>query len=241
MAEMLCVEKLRRGYGARRVLENLSFSVAQGEILALLGLSGCGKTTTLNLIAGLDTPADGQISVAQRLVFGAGVNVAPHLRNVGMVFQDQLLWPHMSVFEHLDFALAARGLRRAARRVRIAAQLETVHLAGCAGDKPAQLSGGERQRLAIARALIAQPALLLLDEPCANLDAPLKMETLALLRQLQAQTGFAAVYVTHDAREAFELVARVAVLEGGRLVQLGSVQEVCARPATPAVARLIMR
>ena len=239
MAERLRVTGLLKSYGSRAILRALSFVVEEGEVLALLGPSGCGKTTTLSLIAGLERPDGGEIAIAGTAVCGAKTWVPPHRREAGMVFQDQALWPHLGVAEHLAFVLQARGVARAERPARIAAQLEAVQLVGRDAAKPSELSGGERQRLAIARALVGQPQLLLLDEPCANLDAPLKAEFFALLARLRAAQRFAAVYVTHDAAEAFEVADRAAVLDGGRLIQCGTPRELCERPATIAAARII--
>jgi len=239
LAERLVIEGLRKTYGARAVLDGLSLRVVEGEILALLGASGCGKTTTLNLIAGLDRAEAGRIELNGQCVVDEKIFVPPHARGIGMVFQGQMLWPHMRVAEHLDFVLNAKGVAATERPARIAAQLEAVRLVGRDRALPSQLSGGEAQRLAIARALVARPALLLFDEPCANLDAPLKAELLDLLSRLRDEVKFSALYVTHDAAEAFEWATRVAVLDEGRLVQEGTAHELCTAPASPVVARLV--
>ncbi|MCZ7646718.1 MAG: ABC transporter ATP-binding protein [Planctomycetota bacterium] len=241
MAERLRVAGLERRYGSREILRGVGFEVADGEVLALLGPSGSGKTTILNAVAGLDRPDAGEIALDGTTVCGPRVWLPPERRGIGFVFQGQMLWPHMTVAQHLGFVLRAQGVTSGERSERLAAQLLDVQLAGRDGAYPAQLSGGERQRLAIARALAARPKLLLLDEPCANLDAPLKLELLALLSRLRARQGFAALYVTHDAAEAFELATRIAILDGGRLIQHGTPRDLLERPASAAVARLLGR
>jgi iron(III) transport system ATP-binding protein len=239
LVEGLQVAAVRKGYGPHRVLEDLSFTVPPGESLVLLGASGSGKTTVLNLIAGLDRPEAGEIRWGGRLLCGRGNWVPPHRRGIGMVFQDQLLWPHLTVAEHLHFVLRARGLPRAERPQRTREALEAVQLTGRDSARPGALSGGERQRLSLARALAAAPNLLLLDEPTANLDGPLKNEVLALLLRLRREKGFAAVHVTHDSAEALLSATQLAVLDAGRVAQAGTPREVLARPASPAVARAL--
>ncbi|MBE7462713.1 MAG: ABC transporter ATP-binding protein [Planctomycetes bacterium] len=239
MAERLRVEGLVKRHGRRTVLEGLSFSVAEGEVLALLGASGSGKTTALHAVAGLDRPDAGTIALDGTTVFGPRAWTPPEKRGVGVVFQGQMLWPHLSVTEHLRFVLNAQGVSRGEQALRISAQLEAVQLTGRDRSIPAQLSGGERQRLALARALVGRPRLLLFDEPCANLDATLKSELLALLAKLRLEQRLTAVYVTHDAREALELSDRIAVLDGGKILQSGTPSELLRAPAGPAVARLL--
>lgn len=239
MAERLAVTDLRKRYGTREVLRGVSFEVAPGEVLALLGPSGCGKTTTLNLVAGLDRPDAGTIALGNATVCGPGDWVPAHRRDLGMVFQGQMLWPHMTVREHLAFVLKARGAADNEHDSRIAEQLKAVRLTGRDESYPSQLSGGEAQRLSIARALVARPGLLLFDEPCANLDAPLRAEFLALLARLRAERRFSALYVTHDAAEAFELATRVAVFDEGVLAQTATPEMLCTQPASPAVARIV--
>jgi iron(III) transport system ATP-binding protein len=239
LAERLLLSDLAKSLGGREVLRGLDLAVEPGETVALLGASGSGKTTLLNIIAGLDRATRGTIRLGDRVLTGAGVWVPPHRRGLGMVFQDQQLWPHMRAARHLDFVLGARKAPAAERAERIAAALRAVRLVGRDDALPGELSGGERQRLALARALCTRPGLLLLDEPCANLDAPLKMEILALLAELRATWNFTALYVTHDAAEAFRIAGRVAVLFDGRIVQTASPEEISRAPAAPEVARLI--
>jgi len=221
------------------VLEELSFSVSPGESLVLLGASGAGKTTVLNLIAGLDRPDAGVIRWGDRLLCGQGHWVPPHRRGIGMVFQDQLLWPHLTVAQHMDFVLQARGIPRAERPRRTHEALEAAQLTGRDSARPGMLSGGERQRLSLARALATATNLLLLDEPTANLDAPLKSEILTLLLRLRRTMGFAAIHVTHDSTEALLSATRLAVLDAGHAVQTGTAHELLTQPASPAVARVL--
>lgn len=239
MAEGLELIDVRKAYRDRAVLKSLSFTVSTGEVFALLGPSGSGKSTALNLIAGLELADGGRICISGQDLSKGSNQVAPHRRDIGMVFQDQMLWPHLTVRQHLEFVLRARGIARDDWTGRCGAQLEAVCLTGKDDAWPRTLSGGERQRLSIARALVARPAVLLLDEPCSNLDTPIREEILKLLRRLCKSGSCATVYVTHDAREAFELADRVGVLEDGELCQLGTPAEVARCPATPLVARLL--
>jgi ABC-type Fe3+/spermidine/putrescine transport system ATPase subunit len=239
LPERLKIESLCKSHGGRKILDNFSLSLAGDDVLAVLGYSGSGKTTLLNIIAGLETADAGSIQLSGDTIESPARRLPSHLRQLGMVFQDQMLWPHMTVVEHLDFVLRARKIEKSQRPGRIAEMLETMRLTGREKALPAQLSGGERQRVGIARALIAKPSLLLLDEPCANLDAPLKSELIALLKTLQRQYQFAALYVTHDIREAAALTSRIAVLDQGRLIQEGALEELTSKPQAPVVTRLI--
>jgi iron(III) transport system ATP-binding protein len=239
LAEGLQVAALRKAHGPHRVLEDISFAVSPGESLVLLGASGAGKTTVLNLIAGLDRPDAGEIRLGGRLLCGQGNWVPPQRRGIGMVFQDQLLWPHLTVAEHVDFVLRARGVPRAERPLRVRETLDAAQLSDRDSARPGTLSGGERQRLGLARALAAAPSLLLLDEPTANLDAPLKSEILTLLLRLRRKNGFAAVHVTHDSAEALLSATQLAILDAGRVAQVGTLRELLAQPAGPAVARAL--
>lgn len=223
-----------RGVTVRRreaeVLADVSLEVAAGEVLSVLGHSGSGKTTLLRVIAGLTRPDRGSVRVGDRIVsLDGAIAVPPEDRGVAVVFQDLALWPHLTVNGNLAFGLEARGVGREEREARIAAMLGMVGLSGRAGRHPAELSGGERQRVAIARALVLRPAAVLLDEPLANLDLGLKRELLALFRELLGEEGATAVHVTHDPGDAAALGGRVAVLERGRLVHVGSLEELRTR------------
>ncbi|MBI5536486.1 MAG: ABC transporter ATP-binding protein [Deltaproteobacteria bacterium] len=229
--EHVCVK--RQG---RAVVDDASFSVADGELVALVGPSGSGKSTLLRAVLGLDPPHAGRILVGGACVSdGKRELVTPEARNVAMVFQDLALWPHMSVKGNLEFGLKARGHAAAQREARVQQALEWVSMADKSERSPGELSGGERQRVAIARALVLDPRAILLDEPLANLDIALKAEILAVLATLLGERGIPAVYVTHDPWEAARLAQRVAVLEAGRVTQWGTFEELAASPSTSFV------
>ncbi|MCP3961057.1 MAG: ABC transporter ATP-binding protein [bacterium] len=230
-----------RASGATEVLRNLSLEVGAGEILALLGPSGCGKTTLVRLILGLLAPATGTIRIDGRTVSAPGrILTPPEKRGLAVVFQDLALWPHLTVAGNLAFGLSAQGVRRRERRRRIAAMLERVGLESHRRRYPGELSGGERQRVAIARALVLEPRAVLFDEPLTHLDVALRRELLEVFRQLLAERGpaegAAALYVTHDPREAASLGDRIAVLEGGEITCAGSWTELAGAPAAGAPA-----
>lgn len=204
--------------GDRKVVSNVSFEVAEGEFLALLGPSGCGKTTTLRLIAGLETADAGEIWIAGRRVTADARNLLPpRSRGVGFVFQDLALWPHLTVTGNLDFVLASAKVPKRERAERIAEALRLVRIERFAQSYPGQLSGGEQQRAALARALIARPRLLLLDEPMSSLDPSLKADLLNELASLQRSLGVTAIYVTHNEDEAATLATRIALMTDGRI------------------------
>lgn len=220
----------------KRVLDRVSLVVGPGEILGVLGPSGCGKTTLLRVVLGLVAPEAGEVSLDGALASSRGrVIVPPERRGLGVVFQDLALWPHLTVEGNLTFGLAARGVSRIERHERAAAMLERVGLRGFGARWPGELSGGERQRVAIARALVAEPRAVLFDEPLANLDPVRKAELLAVFGVLLRERTTPAVYVTHDLREVAGLTDRLAVLEGGRIVQEGAQDELRAAPVTPFV------
>ncbi len=214
----LSLVELTKRYGSRAVVDNVSLSVAEGEVLALLGPSGCGKTTTLRLIAGLEKPDEGQVRIDGECVAASGRNfIPPHRRGIGFVFQDLALWPHLTAEGNLDFALGSVGMKRSERRERIVETLRMMRAEGFAGRYPSQLSGGEQQRVAIARALIARPRLLLLDEPMSNLDVHLRDQLLEELKSLQSLLSITTVYVTHHRAVAEELTSRIAEMVAGRI------------------------
>ena len=230
------------GRGRRfQALDGVSFSVAEGEMLVLLGPSGCGKTTILRCVAGLDVPDDGEIDIRGRCVFSRKrkVFVPPEQRNVSMVFQSYALWPHMKIWQNVAYPLENRGIEgRKARRIAEQA-LEMVGLAGLSERYPGQLSGGQQQRVALARALVAEADVVLLDEPLSNLDAPVREHLRVELRDLKRRMRWTALYVTHDQREAIFLADRVAVMERGKIVQIGRPEEVWRHPASPFVAQFV--
>jgi iron(III) transport system ATP-binding protein len=222
------------------VLSGASLALAEGEIVALLGPSGAGKTTLVRVALGLVAPDTGAVLLDGRRASGDGrISIAPEARRLAVVFQDLALWPHLTVEGNLRFGLRARGTPRDEARARIAAMLERVSLRGRERRYPGELSGGERQRTAIARALVLEPRAVLLDEPLANLDVALKRDLLALFRELLAERATAALYVTHDPREALGLTRRWAVLESGRVVQQGDPGELRAAPSTAFVRALL--
>jgi spermidine/putrescine transport system ATP-binding protein len=216
-------------------VDALSFSVARGSFFSILGPSGCGKTTLLRMIAGFIRPDQGDIAIGGRSMAG----VAPNRRPVNMVFQQLALFPMMSVGENVAFGLARRGIARAERARRAAAMLERVGLGGAAGKRVDELSGGQRQRVAIARSLVLEPTLLLLDEPLGALDLKLREHMKIELKQLQAAFGTTFVYITHDQSEALVLSDHVAVMNRGRFEQLGTPQQLYYSPATAFVAGFV--
>ncbi|MHC4605514.1 MAG: ABC transporter ATP-binding protein [Planctomycetota bacterium] len=221
-------------YGAQAVLGGLTLSVSEGEMLALLGPSGSGKSTILFILAGFHAPDGGKVRIEGRDVR----DVPPGKRGIGMVFQDQALWPHMTVEGHLDFVLKARRVAKAERRERIREILEIVELLPMAGKVPSTVSGGEAQRLALARALVTRPKILLLDEPLGALDRRLREKMIGLISRIHSRFRTTTIYVTHDYDEALSLADRVAVLHEGRLEQVGTPDEVYRRPANARVAEI---
>ncbi|HJZ88804.1 MAG TPA: ABC transporter ATP-binding protein [Polyangia bacterium] len=225
--------------GQSEVIRGLSLTVAPGEVLALLGPSGSGKTTLLRLILGFVPPEAGSIRLGPDLVSADGrILRPPEERNLGIVFQDLALWPHLDVHGNLAFGLDARRVPAAERDRRIAEMLARVSLAGTERRYPGELSGGERQRVAIARALVLAPRALLVDEPLSNLDATLRRQLLELFRALLKERGMTAIFVTHDVREAALLSDRIALLERGRIVQSGTWNELRQKPG-PLLAALL--
>ena len=226
--------------GSRRILDDVSLTLAHGELLALLGPSGSGKTTLLRVILGFVAPVSGVVRIEGVPVSADGRIVCPpEERGLAMIFQDLALWPHLTVAGNLEFGLASRGVPRADRLERIGTMLSRVGLADRARAHPAELSGGERQRVAIARALVLEPKALLLDEPLSNLDALLKRDLMTLLAQLVKERSTPTLYVTHDIREAAALGRRIAVLESGRITQEGSMETLRTAPASPFVRTML--
>jgi iron(III) transport system ATP-binding protein len=224
------------GDGGPAAVSDLSLDIADNQFVTLLGPSGCGKTTTLRLIAGFMTPDAGTIHADGRLVSSSGQVVPPEERGMGMVFQNYAVWPHKTVFENVVFGLKLRGVASGEARAKVKATLALVNLTGFEDRLPSELSGGQQQRVALARSLVVEPKILLLDEPLSNLDAKLRERMRSELKQLQRRTGITFVYVTHDQAEALALSDRIAVIHGGRLQQFGTPQEVYARPASRVVA-----
>jgi iron(III) transport system ATP-binding protein len=235
----ISIRGLSKSYGGDADLAavaDLSLDIDDGQFVTLLGPSGCGKTTTLRLIAGFIAPDAGTIHADGRLLSSAGQVVPPEERGMGMVFQNYAVWPHRTVFENVVFGLKLRRVPAAEARERVKRTLALVNLTGLEDRLPGELSGGQQQRVALARSLVVEPEILLLDEPLSNLDAKLRERMRGELKELQRRTGITFVYVTHDQAEALALSDRIAVIHGGRLQQLGTPQEVYARPASRVVA-----
>jgi iron(III) transport system ATP-binding protein len=239
MSAELRVEHLRKQFTVGKpAVDGVSFDVPAGEIVVLLGPSGCGKTTTLRCVAGLEHPTAGRISIGGRAVSAPaqGVMIPPRLRNVGMVFQSYAVWPHMTVEQNVSFPLRHRGLQRAQIARKVADVLDLVGLSELSQRAVVALSGGQMQRVALARSLVYEPALLLLDEPLSNLDAQLRLRLRDDLRRIIKQAGVTALYVTHDQAEAVVLGDRIGVMREGRLLQMAAPDRIYSRPADFFVA-----
>ena len=236
MEFVLELRDVSKHYPTHRAVHAISLSLARGEFFSLLGPSGCGKTTTLRLIAGYIAPDAGTIEVAGELMSSPAMVVPPQARGMGMVFQNYAVWPHKTVFQNVVFGLRLRKLPRAQARRKVEEMLALVNLDGLGSRYPSELSGGQQQRVALARSLVVEPGILLLDEPLSNLDAKLRERMRGELKELQRRTGITFVYVTHDQAEALALSDRVAVMSGGRLQQYGTPSEVYVRPANRMVA-----
>ena len=234
---MLGLEALGKRFGETTAVSDLSLEVREGEFLSLLGPSGCGKTTTLRMIAGFEFPTAGRIRLRGRDVTA----LRPQERGIGMVFQNYALFPHLDVFENVAFGLKSQRFPRGEIAGRVERALALVDLAGYDRRRVQELSGGQQQRVALARAIAPEPPLLLLDEPLSNLDAALRERTRSELRALLKRLQMTAVFVTHDQAEAFELSDRIAILDRGRLQQLGTPDELYLTPANAFVAAFVGR
>jgi iron(III) transport system ATP-binding protein len=239
----LCTEYVDEHGKAIRAAQDVSFEVPAGKLFTLLGPSGCGKTTTLRSIAGLERPRSGEISVGGSLIYSAQKNVfiPPSRRGLGMVFQSYAIWPHMTVFENAAFPLQVGKQRPSRKQIeeRVLRVLKVVALEDMASREATKLSGGQQQRLALARALVMEPPLLLLDEPLSNLDAKLRERMRFELKRLQRDLGITTVYVTHDQSEALALSHSIAVMDRGRIQQTGAPREIYERPGNQFVADFI--
>jgi iron(III) transport system ATP-binding protein len=233
------VTNLRRRYGKLEVLHGISFEIPEGSVCTLLGSSGSGKTTTLRLLAGLDTPDDGEIWMAGQRVAGGGTMVPAEKRSVGMLFQSYALWPHMTAFEQIAYPLRVRRMAKGERTVAVQQAADMVGLGHLLDRYPSQLSGGQQQRIALARALVFGPRLLLLDEPLSGLDAALRRQTRLELEQLQRRVKVTTIYVTHDQEEAMSVSDFVIVMSDGHIVSIGPPQQIFDRPETVYVASFV--
>ena len=239
------IESLSKTFRSKKskvqVLDSLSLDVTKGEMLVLLGPSGCGKTTLLRCIVGLEQADDGAIQLGGKLVAkpSEGLFVPADKRGVGMVFQNYALWPHMTVARNVEFPLRARGMTAEIHSGRVREVLDIVQCGHLADRYPPQLSGGQQQRISLARALACRPDVMLLDEPLSNLDALLRIDLRAQLRQLHRTVGFTGIYVTHDQVEAMNLGTRVVVMRSGRIEQIGAPETIYRRPANEYVAEFL--
>ena len=231
----ITIEGVARTFGSVRAIDDVSLAVRDGEFFTLLGPSGCGKTTLLRMVAGFCDLDRGRILFGERRIDA----LPPHRRNAGMVFQNYAIFPNHTVAGNVAYGLKARNVAPADIERRVARALKLVHLDGYAERWPHQLSGGQLQRVAIARALVIEPEVLLLDEPLSNLDAKLRVEMRAEIRQLQQQLKITAIYVTHDQEEALAISDRIAVMQSGRLEQVGAPAAIYRTPATPFVAEFM--
>ncbi|WP_236830125.1 ABC transporter ATP-binding protein [Blastococcus sp. KM273128] len=235
----LVMSGLTKSFGTARVVDGVDLSIEEGEAVVLLGPSGCGKTTCLRMIAGFERPDAGEIRLRDEVLVGGRTFVPPERRRMSVVFQSYALWPHLSVRENVGYGPTTAKVGRAEVRRRTDEALAMVQLDGLADRYAHQLSGGQQQRVALARALVNDPALLLLDEPLSNLDTRLREEMRSEVKRIQRSLGVTMVYVTHDQAEALSLADRLVVMHDGRIVQVGSPEDVYRRPRTGFVARAL--
>lgn len=239
MASWLVCRAIDKRLGSKPILRALDLTVSRGEIVSILGPSGSGKTTLMRLITGLDNPDAGEIEIAGRTVWSRSVRVKTEQRRVGLVFQDYAIWPHMTVAGNIAFGLRFGGMSRGDREARVRQVLAAVHISELAERFPDQLSGGQQQRVALARSLAARPELLLLDEPLSNLDAGLREDLRSEILDVIRTHGITALYITHDQSEAMALGDRLAVINGGRILQIGTPEELYHRPNSSFVASFL--
>lgn len=229
------LEQVTKTYGSTTVLHGVDLALEPGELICLLGPSGCGKTTALRCIAGLEPVTGGRVLIGEEEVTDVPVN----RRDIGMVFQQYSLFPHLTVARNVEFGLDMRRISKPERHTRVGEMLEIVGLSHLAGRFPHELSGGQQQRVALARALVTRPRALLLDEPLSALDAKVRVRLREQIRAIQTELGMTTVFVTHDQEEALAISDRVAVMEAGRIAQLGTPEELYRRPASPFVADFV--
>jgi len=229
------LENISKSFGDVIAVEHASLNTKDGEFFTLLGPSGCGKTTALRIIAGFAKPDEGDVYFNDQRI----TDLPPHKRNTGMVFQTYALWPHMNVYENVAYGLKLRKLPKTEIDRRVEGSLRLVDLAGLEKRTPAELSGGQQQRVALARALVIEPQVLLLDEPLSNLDAKLRVQTRTEIRKLQKKLGITTIYVTHDQEEALSISDRIAVMNLGRIQQIGGPREIYEHPQNAFVADFI--
>ena len=232
----ITIHHITKSFGANTVLKDFTETFQDGEFITLLGPSGCGKTTMLRIIAGFEKPTEGELYIDDQLVSGGKTFVPPEKRGIGMVFQSYAVWPHMNVFDNVAYPLRIRKMSKEQIRSAVDQVLEIVHLTRYADRLPSQLSGGQQQRVALARALVAEPKLLLLDEPLSNLDAKLRESMRFEIKEIQRRTGITVVYVTHDQTEAMAMSDRIFLINSGVVQQSGTPREIYNQPANQFVA-----
>jgi len=235
----LTIDRVTKSFGALKALDAVSVVVEDGEFVAILGASGCGKTTLLRQIAGFDRPDTGRILIGDDVVSSVDRHVPPERRRIGIVFQSYALWPHMSVAENVGYGLAVAGVREQERKRRVDAALSLVELEGFGERRPSLLSGGQRQRVALARCLVTEPSLVLLDEPLANLDVHLRAAMEDEFARFHDRTRTTMIYITHDQAEAMALADRIAVMDHGRVLQMAAPSMLYREPADEVVASFI--
>jgi len=229
------INNVVKKYGDTTAVKGIQLSIGKGEFFTILGPSGCGKTTLLRMIAGFNSIDEGEI-----LFDGKRINDVPaHLRNIGMVFQNYAIFPHMSIFKNVAYGLKARKVPKQELAARVNEALELMRISQYRDRDPSQLSGGQQQRVALARALVIRPVILLMDEPLSNLDAKLRVEMRNAIKKIQRELGITTIYVTHDQEEALAVSDRIAVMNQGRVEQIGTPQDIYMKPATPFVAGFI--
>src|SRR5512135_2867589 len=234
MAQII-LENLSKHFGAVKAVDQIDLTVQDGEFFALLGPSGCGKTTTLRMIAGLEVPTEGRIRIGEREVD----ELPPRDRDVAMVFQDYALYPHMTILDNIGYPLKVRGVGKGELRDRVTDAAKSLDIAHLLDRRPGQLSGGQQQRAAVARAVVHHAQVFLFDEPLSNLDAKLRVEARGFLKYLQHEIGVTTIYVTHDQAEAMALAHRVAIMDRGKVIQVGTPQQVYRQPQTTFVAAFL--
>ncbi len=235
----LTIDHVTKSFGAFHALDDVSIEVEDGEFMAILGASGCGKTTLLRQIAGFDKLDAGRIVIGETVVSTLEHHIPPERRRIGIVFQSYALWPHMTVAENVAYGLTVAGVRDPERKGRVQAALTLVELDGFAERRPAMLSGGQRQRVALARCLVTEPSLVLLDEPLANLDVHLRAAMEDEFARFHGRTGTTMIYITHDQAEAMALADRIAVMDRGRVLQVATPSQLYREPANAVVAGFI--
>ena len=233
------IQNVTKAYGPAVVLENFNAVFEDGEFITLLGPSGCGKTTMLRMVAGFEKTTSGTILFGDRVVSSDKVFIQPENRDIGMVFQSYAVWPHMTVFENVAYPLRIKKMNKAEISKKVDRVLEMVHLSQYAQRIPSQLSGGQQQRVALARALVAEPTLLLLDEPLSNLDAKLRESMRFEIKEIQKSAGITVLYVTHDQTEAMAMSDRIVVINRGVIQQIGNPAEIYNKPTNPFVADFV--